>query len=101
MSLLTAWIIRALIVFVTAYLVPGFRLESFVSALALVAILGVFNLFVKPLLLFFTLPINLLTLGLFTLIHLNLLFSSLINHGMTKFYPGYCGNRGGSCFIWT
>ena len=68
MKILVFWLIRAIIIFFAAYIVPGFRIDNFTTALVVVIILGVLNLFIKPLLLFFTLPINLLTLGLFTFV---------------------------------
>jgi len=68
MEILTSWILRALVILVTAYLVPGFVVESFMGALVLVLVLGLFNILVKPILFLLTLPINILTLGLFTLI---------------------------------
>jgi putative membrane protein len=68
METLTSWILRALVILATAYLVPGFQVRGFVGALVLVAVLGLFNILVKPILLILTLPINILTLGLFTLV---------------------------------
>ena len=68
MEILTSWIFRALVILATAYLVPGFQVGSFVGALVLVAVLGFFNILVKPILFILTLPINILTLGLFTLV---------------------------------
>jgi len=68
MEILLEWILRALLILVTAYLIPGFAVNSFMAALVLVLILGLLNILVKPLLVLLTLPINLLTLGLFTLV---------------------------------
>jgi putative membrane protein len=68
MDTLTSWIVRALVILATAYLVPGFQVSDFMGALVLVVVLGLFNILVKPILLLLTLPINILTLGLFTLI---------------------------------
>jgi putative membrane protein len=61
-------LINSLAVAITAYIVPGIRLDNFFTAIVLVVVLGLLNFFVKPLLLLFTLPINILTLGLFTLV---------------------------------
>lgn len=55
-------------VIITAYLLPGVHLEGFVSALAAAVVLGFVNTFIRPLLLILTLPINVLTLGLFTFV---------------------------------
>ena len=68
METLFSWILRALVILATAYVVPGFRVFDFMGALVLVLILGLFNVLLKPILLILTLPINILTLGLFTLI---------------------------------
>lgn len=68
MNLIIGWLIRALIIFVAANIVPGFHLDGYTTALVLVVILGILNVVVKPILTFFTLPINLLTLGLFSFV---------------------------------
>jgi len=68
METLISWILRALVILATAYLVPGFRVDSFGGAMVLVLVLGLFNVLVKPILFILTLPINILTLGLFTLV---------------------------------
>ena len=68
METLTSWILRALVILATAYLVPGFTVGGFTGALVLVLILGFLNILIKPILFILTLPINILTLGLFTII---------------------------------
>jgi len=55
-------------VFVTAQIAPGVHLNSFGTALVVAVLLGLFNSFIRPLLLLITLPINILTLGLFTFV---------------------------------
>lgn len=52
----------------TAYLVRGFRVKSFGSALITAIVIGLANVIIWPLLIFLTLPINILTLGLFTFV---------------------------------
>lgn len=59
------WLLSALSFVVTAWLVPGLKLESFGSALIAAAVMGVVNVLVRPLLLLLTLPVTVLTLGLF------------------------------------
>jgi putative membrane protein len=81
MKLLANWLIEALILLLTTYLVPGFRIESLGIALFVVIVLSVLNILVKPLLIILTLPINIITLGLFTFVInalLLMLASSLI-----------------------
>lgn len=68
MNTLVSLVVRALVILATAYLVPGFRVDSFMGALVLVLVMGVLNILVKPILFLLTLPINILTLGLFTLV---------------------------------
>lgn len=68
MKLIVSWITNALIILVVNRMMTGFVVDSFVTALAIVLLLGVLNFFLKPVLIFFTLPINLFTLGLFTFI---------------------------------
>jgi putative membrane protein len=68
MNLLISWIFSALAVLVAAYLLPGVAVSGFVSALAVALVLGFLNAFIKPILIILTLPINILTLGLFTLV---------------------------------
>ena len=54
---------------VTQYsLIPGISVSSFATAVVVSLILGVLNVFIKPILLLLTLPVNLLTLGLFTFV---------------------------------
>jgi putative membrane protein len=47
---------------------PGVIVEGFISALVLAVVLGAINMFLKPILVLLTLPINILTLGLFSLV---------------------------------
>jgi len=66
--MLIVWFISAICLLITAYVVPGFKINTFSSALIAVIIIGFFNMFLRPLLLFLSLPINILTLGLFTFV---------------------------------
>ncbi len=68
MNIFFRWIISALAAFATAYILPGVRLDSFLAAVILAAVLGVLNVFLKPVLVFLTFPITILTLGLFLLV---------------------------------
>jgi len=53
---------------IVAYLLPGITLESFGAALLLAAVLAILNAFVKPLLIFLTLPFTIITFGLFLVV---------------------------------
>jgi len=74
MRLLWRWLLNALALLLVAYILPGVEVESFYTALITAAILGVVNVLLRPVLIFFTLPITILTLGLFTLVINGLLF---------------------------
>jgi putative membrane protein len=67
-------LIIALAFLFSAYLVPGIEVVSFYTALILAVLWGLLNLVFRPLLVFITLPINLLTLGLFSLVINGFLF---------------------------
>lgn len=66
--MLVRWVVRALVILAAAYLVRGFYVGSFMGALVLVLILGLLNILVRPVLFLLTLPINILSLGLFTFV---------------------------------
>ncbi len=68
MKIIINWVISALAILVTAYVLPGATVEGIMPALVLAVVLGAINAFLKPILLVLTLPINVLTLGLFTLV---------------------------------
>lgn len=62
---LLTWLITAVSLMITAYIVPGFAVKNLVAALVAAVILGLANAIVKPILTVLTLPITLLTFGLF------------------------------------
>ncbi len=68
MEILISWLISTLAIIVTAYVLPGVRVESFLTALVTAVVLGIINSVLKPILLLLTLPINVLTLGLLTFV---------------------------------
>lgn len=65
MEILISWIVSAMVVFSVAYIMPGVHVESFSVALVVALILGIINAFVKPVLVILTLPITIISLGLF------------------------------------
>jgi len=67
-NLLVLWFLTAITFIITAYFVPGFKVDGLTTALFAAAVVGFFNIFLKPILLILTLPINILTLGLFTFV---------------------------------
>ncbi|HRO41814.1 MAG TPA: phage holin family protein [Flavipsychrobacter sp.] len=68
MKLILKLIVNAIAVFAAAYLLPGVHLQSFTTAIIVAIVLGVLNLFIKPILVILTIPITIITLGLFLLI---------------------------------
>ena len=68
MALLINWLLPALAIVAAAYILPGVHVESFLTALVLAVVLGIINAILKPILVLLTLPITIVTLGLFTLI---------------------------------
>ena len=74
MHLLLKWLINALGLMAVAYLYPGVHVAGFVAALVAALVLGLINAVIRPVLILLTLPINILTLGLFTFVINALLF---------------------------
>jgi putative membrane protein len=65
-GLLIRWLILTASILVTSYLLKGIVVGSFLSAFSAAAVLGILNALLRPVLIILTLPINILTLGLFT-----------------------------------
>jgi putative membrane protein len=68
LSSIIHWVVSAVALLITAFLVPGFKVKNFSSAMVAAAVIGLVNAVIGPILLFLTFPINLLTLGLFTFV---------------------------------
>lgn len=68
LSMLVVWFLSALSLYLTAMIVPGFKIATFGSALIAAVVVGLLNMFLKPILFILTLPINILTLGLFSFV---------------------------------
>ncbi|MDK9713527.1 MAG: phage holin family protein [Sulfuritalea sp.] len=65
MRLLAVWLINALALLALPYLLPSIHVASFTTALGVAVVLGLINAVIRPVLLLLTLPVTLLTLGLF------------------------------------
>ncbi len=76
------WLTLTGAILLASYMLSGIRVDGFVSALGAAAILGILNAFFRPIALILTLPINVLTLGLFTFV---------INAVMLKMASGVIG----------
>lgn len=91
MSILINLIVSAVVIFAAAHVLPGISVSSFTTAIIVAVALGIINAIIKPILLLLTLPINLMTLGLFTFV---------INAGLilltARIVPGFSVNG----FFW-
>lgn len=67
-ELIGIWILFSVAIYLTAVLTPGISLKGFGSAMLASLVVGFLNMTIRPILLFLTFPINLLTLGLFTVV---------------------------------
>ena len=74
MKLIVRWLLLAAALLLVAYLYPGVSITSFASALIAAFVLGLLNTIVRPLLVLLTLPVTLLTLGLFLFVINGLMF---------------------------
>lgn len=68
MKLLTKWLVSAVAIAITAYLLPGVTVSGLVPVLVLAIVLGIINAFIKPILSIITFPLSVVTLGIFSLI---------------------------------
>jgi putative membrane protein len=96
MRILLAWLINAVALVAVAYLVPSITVSSFTSALIAALILGLVNAVIRPVLVLLTLPVTLLTLGLFIFVINGLLFwfvgSFLRGFVVNGFWAGLIGS---------
>ena len=74
MMILVRWILLALAVLLVGWMLPGISISGILAALILVVVIALINAFLRPIINFLTLPVNVLTLGLFGLIINALLF---------------------------
>ena len=84
MKLLLVWLLNALALLAVAYLMPSIHVDGFTSALLAAAVIGLVNMFIRPLLVILTLPVTIVTLGLFILVINGLLFF-LVGHLLAGF----------------
>ena len=78
-KLLISWILNGLALIGVAYIVPNIHVDSFTAALIAAAIIGLANILIKPILVILTLPVTILTLGLFIFVINVLLFWAVGN----------------------
>ncbi len=77
--LLIVWLINALALLAVSYLIPSVQVAGFGAALVAALVLGLVNAVIRPLLILLTLPVTILTLGLFIFVINGLLFLAVAN----------------------
>jgi putative membrane protein len=95
MRILVAWLINALALFLLPYVFPWVTVDSMGAALIAALVLGLVNALIRPILFLLTLPVTILTLGLFILVINGLLFwwvgSFLEGFRVAGFWSGVFG----------
>jgi putative membrane protein len=95
MRILVVWLVNALALFVLPYVFPWVKVDSFWAALAAALVLGLVNTLIRPVLIVLTLPVTVLTLGLFIFVINGLLFwavgSLFEGFRVTGFWSGFFG----------
>ena len=95
LRLLVVWLINALALLAVAYVLPGIEVADFTTALVAAVVLGLVNAVIRPILILFTLPATILTLGLFIFVINGLLFwmvgSWLEGFAVSGFWWGVLG----------
>lgn len=104
MKLLVCWVLNALALLAVAYLIPSIQVSGITAALIAAAVIGLVNMLVRPILILLTLPVTILTLGLFIFVINGLLFL-LVGHILQGFevhslWSGILGAVLYSLFSW-
>lgn len=84
MGLIVRLLLSTLAVIIGAYLIPGVSVDGIVTALIVAVVLGLLNAIVKPILIILTIPVTILTLGLFLLV-INVIIIYITDY----FIPGF------------
>ena len=96
MRILLAWLVNTAALIAVAYLMPGVSVASFTTALIAALILGLINAVIRPVLILLTLPVTIMTLGLFILVINALLFwfvgSFIEGFEVRGFWAGFFGS---------
>jgi putative membrane protein len=79
MRILLVWILNAIALYLVTLVVPGVEVKDYLTAFVAAVVLGLVNVLVKPLLIVLTLPVTILTLGLFLFVLNALLFWAVGN----------------------
>ncbi len=104
MKLILVWLLNAIALLAVAYLVPDIHVAGFGAALVAALVIGLLNMLIRPLLVLLTLPITVLTLGLFILVINGVLFyaagSWLEGFEVKTYLAGMIGALLYSIFSW-
>ena len=104
LNLLAAWIVNALALLALPYVVSSIQVAGFGTALLVAVVLGLINTLLRPLLILLTLPVTLLTLGLFIFV-INALLFQLAGYlvdgfNVGGFWPALLGSLAYSLISW-
>lgn len=83
-SIITRWLIITMAILVASRLISGIEVDTLMTAILAAAVLGLINVFIKPVLLILTLPLSIITLGVFTFV-LNALMLELVAYFVNGF----------------
>ncbi|MDU0810650.1 MAG: phage holin family protein [Burkholderia sp.] len=104
MILILTWIINAFALLITTYLIPSIHIKSFGTALIVSMFLGLINIVIRPVLILFTLPITVITVGFFILVINALCFwigaEILKGFDITGFFSAFFGSIFYSIISW-
>lgn len=78
------WLIITVAILLSSVFIPGIRVDSLLTAVIAAGLLGLINIFIKPVLIILTLPLNILTLGLFSFI-INAFLLKMVSYFVTGF----------------
>ena len=96
MYIIINWAISSLAIILSAYFLPGVTISGIIPALITALVLGFVNSVLKPVLLILTLPINIFTLGLFTLV-----INALLIMLTSSLVPGFQVSGFGSALLFS
>jgi putative membrane protein len=82
--IITRWLIITVAILIASYFVPGIKVDTLSTAVIAACVLGLINVFIKPVLVLLTLPLSILTLGLFYFF-LNAFMLELVSYFVTGF----------------
>lgn len=96
MEFLIKLLISAVVIILTAWITPGVQIRSFWSAIVVALVLALLNIFLKPIMIVLTIPITIMTLGLFLFI-----INALIIYMAGKMVSGFKVNSFGGALLFS